>query len=196
MRNLFEKAVENGHLKYGGRQQLGLFFKSIGLPLEDAVQVWRRLFSSKISSTDEFNKTYLYNIRHNYGQEGKRANYGPTPCNRIILGTAPGLGEYHGCPFRHLGEKKLPELLSKYHGPSGLRPSENQVSEILAIASGGSRCQAACTRLLEVTREMPCTLKESFVTPTQFFEHSVKLSKKKSLRSSHSAVKDEILGTR
>jgi hypothetical protein len=47
-------------------------------------------------SGDDFVKKYAYNIRHNYGKEGKRQEYTPFSCIRIIMGTAPAANEYHG----------------------------------------------------------------------------------------------------
>ncbi|VDO62249.1 unnamed protein product [Schistosoma margrebowiei] len=80
----------------------------IGLPLEESLKFWRKSFSPKYDN-DQFNKAYAYNIRHNYGKEGKRADYTPYSCIRVIsiFCSAPGAGDYHGCPFRHMD----PELL-------------------------------------------------------------------------------------
>lgn len=73
MKNLNVTLKEKGHLKHFGRQQFGLFLKEMGLPLEEALQFWRMSFRNHTS--DQFNKEYKYNIRHNYGQEGGRINY-------------------------------------------------------------------------------------------------------------------------
>jgi len=50
--------------------------QGIGLPLDEAVVFWRRMYGATMSD-DKFNKEYKYNIRHSYGQEGKRTNYAP-----------------------------------------------------------------------------------------------------------------------
>ncbi len=48
--------------------------QALGLSLDQALLYWRRGFGTSITD-DKFNKEYKYNIRHSYGQEGKRANY-------------------------------------------------------------------------------------------------------------------------
>lgn len=44
--------------------------------MEDSIVFWKRQFSKKISG-DDFDKNYLYNIKHNYGREGKKVDYTP-----------------------------------------------------------------------------------------------------------------------
>lgn len=55
--------------KYRGARQ------GLGLQLEDALEFWRKSF--KDMTDDKFAKEHAYNIRHNYGKEGKRVNYTP-----------------------------------------------------------------------------------------------------------------------
>ena len=40
----------------------------------------------KAMPVDKFDKTYAYNIRHHYGQEGKHTSYSPFSCAKIING--------------------------------------------------------------------------------------------------------------
>jgi DNA primase large subunit len=95
MSHLHHTLKTEKHLKHSGRMQYGLFLKSMGLKLEDALVFWKHHFSKV--GPENFDKKYAYNIRHNYGKEGKRVDYTPYSCMKIIQGPVPsGKEEAHG----------------------------------------------------------------------------------------------------
>jgi DNA primase large subunit len=105
------------HLKHWGRLQYGLFLKGAGLSLEDALAYFERMFVGK-----DFNKEYSYNVRHMYGKEGKRANYPPYNCAKIINSNAPNANEHHGCPYKHSTVQEVTMMLNKL----GIAPSKQK----------------------------------------------------------------------
>lgn len=111
MRILHKTLKRDHHLKHMGRLQYGLFLKGIGLSLEGALQFWKDEFTKKMSD-NEFEKGYAYNFKHMYGQVGKRTNYTPYGCMKIITGmNVPAVGECHGCPYKNFDEKNLRQAL-------------------------------------------------------------------------------------
>jgi DNA primase large subunit len=70
-----------------------------GLDVENALQFWISHFS-KIMTTEQFTKDYSYSFKHMYGKEGARKDYTPFSCVKIILGSPPLPGTFHGCPFK------------------------------------------------------------------------------------------------
>ncbi|KAJ1339277.1 hypothetical protein BSLG_006411 [Batrachochytrium salamandrivorans] len=134
----------NAHLKHQGRLQLGLFLKGAGLSLDEALIFWRKAFHRM--TDDEFaKKGYLYNVRYNYGLEGKRTNYTPYSCVKIITSSAPSAGDSHGCPFKHFSQDHLATMMGRMH------VADAGATEVLSIAHNG-HYQIACTRLFELTR--------------------------------------------
>ena len=108
------------HIKYKARLQYGLFLKGIGLTLEDAMKFFRGEFTKKGDvDIDKFEKEYAYGIRYNYGKEGKKKNWQPWDCMRIIMENI-GPGENHGCPFRHHEAKTVRQRIESY----GLKKEE------------------------------------------------------------------------
>jgi DNA primase large subunit len=103
------------HLKHKGRLQLGLFLKGAGLPLEEALRFWRAHFGPKCGGED-FDKRYAYGIRFNYGREGRRADYTPYSCVKIITTPVDG-GECAGCPYKTLGAGALGAALARARVP-------------------------------------------------------------------------------
>lgn len=173
MQNLHRNLRADRHLKFNGRQQFGLFLKSIGLSLSEALVFWRTAFLPK-HSTEQFNKEYAYNVRHNYGQEGKRANYASYSCGKICSGAAVP-GEYHGCPYKHAGSTdRLSSMLALYTGPGGSKLNASQISDVAALA-GASHYQLACTRVFEMTRPVKTGSPpvETVTYPHKFYEASV-----------------------
>ncbi|PSN58438.1 DNA primase large subunit [Blattella germanica] len=113
MRHLHEHFRANHHLKHGGRLQFSLFLKGIGVSLEDAMRFWREEFT-KLTDVDSFEKKYAYSLRHTYGKEGKRANYVPYSCIKIIMSPI-GADDAHGCPFRHSELSNLKQKLLSWN---------------------------------------------------------------------------------
>lgn len=146
MMNLYVHLKSAHHLKHFGRLQLGLFLKGVGLPLDEALIFWRRMYAPVIND-DKFNKEYRYNIRHSYGQEGKRANYPPKNCQQILTQNQPGSQDNHGCPFRHFSTDNLTAFLATHY------PIEKGSPEMRDIMDSvkKSHYHVACTRLFEVT---------------------------------------------
>ena len=99
MRHCQDHLATARHLKHGGRMQYGLFLKGIGLTLEEALLFWRSAFAPAVTG-EQFDKRYAYNIRHNYGKEGKRTDYTPYSCMKVIRGAAPSAGSMHRCSPR------------------------------------------------------------------------------------------------
>lgn len=172
MQNLHRNLRADRHLKFAGRQQFGLFLKSVGLSLSEALIFWRTAFLPK-TSADQFNKDYAYNVRHNYGQEGKRANYSSFSCAKICTSSsAPG--EYHGCPYKHAGSiDKLSNILALYTGPNGTKLTAPQIKEVATLAVDGSHYQLACTRVFEMTRPKQTAPVETVTYPHKYYEASV-----------------------
>jgi len=150
-----------------GRMQYGLFLKGIGLTLEDALTFWRSEFS-QIMGVDKFEKLYAYNIRHNYGKEGRRADYTPYSCMKIIMGHV-GPQESHGCPFRHFDADQLKlNLMSHGIGQAG-------ISELIDMVKN-NHFQIACRHYFELTHP-DCKTDLVVNHPNQFFEESEKYYK-------------------
>jgi DNA primase large subunit len=101
---------EYSHLMHTGRLQYTLFLKGTGLPVEETLKFFKKKYEKKTPS-DKFDKQYAYNIRHSYGLEGKRSDYTPYSCNKIINMNNPNSQECHGCPYKTYSAEKLKPIL-------------------------------------------------------------------------------------
>ncbi|BCS19039.1 DNA primase subunit PRI2 [Aspergillus puulaauensis] len=146
MRSLHMSLRKNNHLKHYGRLQYTLFLKGIGLSLEECILFWRQSF--KGFTDDEFNSRYKYNIRHAYGDVGGDVNrrgrgYPPYSCQKILNDSNPGVGQTHGCPYRHYSVDNLVGLLQStgVHDKELLRGVREDVEK--------TRYHIACNRVFE-----------------------------------------------
>lgn len=98
MEHLYNKLKEDHHLKYGSRLQLGNFLKSLGLSLEESLELWKTEFTYKITEAT-FQKKYSYFLKHMYGTVGSMKEYPPFTCSNIIDKDI-NIEEAHGCPFK------------------------------------------------------------------------------------------------
>jgi DNA primase large subunit len=126
MRQTHKGLRRTHHLKYHARLQYGRFLKGAGMTMEEQTILMTREFTRLISQ-EEYNKKYAYSIRHMYGKEGARKNYGGYNCSKIILGPLPQSDQFHGCPFRHSDKESLSAMLRS------LRLDGKAVSEIVQL---------------------------------------------------------------
>lgn len=132
------------------------------------MRFWRQEFTKSID-LERFEKTYAYNIRHNYGREGSMVNYTPYSCMKVISQSV-GPQESHGCPFKQLDAVQLKQKLTDY----GV--GKAHVQEIAAYAGKG-HFQLACGKYFELAHS---TKQEIAVThPNQYFEMSQQLIKER-----------------
>ncbi|KAM3124659.1 hypothetical protein CJJ07_001384 [Candidozyma auris] len=173
--HLQKALVANSHLKYNGRQQLGLFLKGIGLNVDEAMKFWSYQFtkSSKMNM-DTFNKEYKYNVRHTYGLEGGRINYKPWDCATILSKPKPQKGEYHGCPYRDLPLESLVETL----GQMGIQ-DQHDINGIVEDVNKNDYT-VACTRVFEITHKQQLQGKNENLHinhPNLYFDRSRQLER-------------------
>ena len=109
--------------------------------MDEAYTFWKQEFCKKMDS-DKFEKGYGYNIRHMFGKEGKKQDYKPWTCNKVINQITPGPEEFHGCPFKTFSEDNLKQLLSSY----GLK---NEEMKTIVDKRRENLHQVACLRLFE-----------------------------------------------
>ncbi|ODQ81108.1 hypothetical protein BABINDRAFT_179698 [Babjeviella inositovora NRRL Y-12698] len=147
--NMLQGLFANHHMKYTGRQQLGVFLKGIGLNVDEALKFWQDSFCNGAGgmTSETFNKEYKYNIRHMYGLEGGRINYKPWNCSTVLAKPKPSKGEFHGCPYRDFHPDKLVGELNS------MGINDNQ--DITAIMDDVAKTEytIACTRVFELTHK-------------------------------------------
>jgi len=177
--HLQKSLVHQSHLKFQGRQQLGLFLKGIGMNVDEALKYWSYQFTKGSSSltVEKFNKEYKYNIRHNYGLEGSRTNYRPWDCATILSKPKPGKGESHGCPYRDLNMDALVDNLNDM----GI-VDQQEINGVIDDV-GRREYTVACTRVFELThKKQLATSKQSdegmhINHPNLYFDRSRQLER-------------------
>lgn len=174
-KQLQKNLITNHHLRFQGRQQLGLFLKGIGLNVDEALKFWGYHFTTGAGaiSMEKFNKEYKYNIRHTYGLEGGRNNYKPWDCGTILSKPKPTKQEYHGCPYRDM---KLEVLINNLNdmGITDQKDLNGIVDDV-----NQNNYTIACTRVFELTHKHQLKGNENLhiTHPNLYFERSRQLEK-------------------
>jgi DNA primase large subunit len=179
MRHLHSRLRQTHHLRHLARMQYGLFLKGIGVSLEDSLEFWRRELVQKYGEDGWRKKGYAYNIKHNYGQEGKRANYTPYACQKII-GMEVMPTDDHGCPFRHNDMSSLQAKLFD----CGIRDPENLRSVMTLVQD--RHYQEACKRVFDLTHPNAPDYIQNH--PNKFFDESMKYYESKAPAGANSST--------
>lgn len=172
MVNMVDWLQRDHHLRHGGRHQLNLALKGVGLPMEEALIFWRTMWRNPA----EFDKEHAYNVRHCYGKEGKRTDYTPHHCTTIVKWTV-GQGDHHGCPYKvHKDEEDvLRGMLGR------LQCEDSKISEAVSKSRAG-HYQLACAAAFEGIHG--CSCETGINLPAQYYQESRRVCDEKEGRSS------------
>ena len=119
MKALHKKFRKDHHLKHIDRRPYRLFLKWAGMSLESVTQFWREEHLRLKGNLANFSE-HVYGIAHDFGQEGKKKNYGPPSCQTMIAS-----GQ---CPFSNKGG--IPACFKLGPGRTVVRPSPNEFVQI------------------------------------------------------------------
>lgn len=189
MRSMQNCLDTSHHLKYKARLQYGLFLKGIGLSMEDAIRFFRGEFTRGGNlgvDPDKFDKEYTYGIRYNYGKEGKKVNWAPWNCMRIIMDNV-GPGENHGCPYRHHDPDLLRAALIRAGGNTA--PDSEELNLILNAAKEGHFQKACALQFRSAHRGLQELTTGITNHPNQYYHESVNGPGSSSSSSSSTANK-------
>jgi len=176
MSQMMRALGEAHHLHNQGRLQLGLFLKSIGLSMEDALLFWRREFAPRIPA-EKFEKEYAYDVRYSYGKEGNRKDYTAYGCMKLIT-TPVGDGQQHGCPYKTFSEPQLRAALSR------MACNEDKIEAAVAKARA-KHYQLACAAAFEGVSGCACDVGVNH--PTQYYEESRRMADERAAREAGGA---------
>lgn len=164
MQIMYSHLQTEHHLRHNGRRTLTLFLKGAGLSLGGALSFWTQAFAGRTTS-NRFAADYAYNVKHSYGKEGKRVNYSPYGCGKIIGGQMQH-GEYHVCPYKSLSAKDLHLALTADQLP------QPYVTAIVSLAGRG-QYQLACQQNFQA-RHPEAPQAQSTRHPNRFYDESIR----------------------
>ena len=124
--------------------------------------------------------SFAPSCRYQYGLEGKRQDWSPHSCGKIINGPVSNAaaGLHHGCPFKNFDETQLRVSLQQ------LQVGSSDIGYIIDKVKG-QHYQIACGKYFEA-KHKGSTLIETELGgishPNQYFEHSSKYYVEKELK--------------
>ncbi|XP_026748604.2 DNA primase large subunit-like [Galleria mellonella] len=167
MYNLHSSLRKKHRLSHSQRFYYTLFLKDIGMPVEEAVDFWKREYSLSPNGShtcchnwDKDEKKYVYGIRHMYGLEGGRKSYSSVSCQHIQ--SADVSCNEGGCPFKGFDIDKLVKVLKLDHK----EPFLSQINEL----RNKNQYTSACVTYLKYSHNVACDNSLNFnFTPVKFY---------------------------
>lgn len=164
MLEIFDSFKSAHTLKHMGRLQFGMFLKGLGMDVKETI----RLFTMELKRTGKGEKQvkeYVYYIEHMYGMQGKKTDYAPWSCQKI-MGKSPGTNnESWGCPYVYYSEKSLSDALIAKRGLK-----EEEVADVIALKHTDPTL--ACRKVFEITHPGATLRKGIGKHPNSYFSSS------------------------